>query len=209
MISLDIWEIVGMLNQAKPHCWPHIHLVMDPWKDLIIPSHRGIYLGAWTNWSRGRILGATLTLTIPDGNLVVTFAAFFFTLVATGFWKIACICAHWYYSTAAPRDALYHQRQVILRNSYTPQSGLWRILQLAWGFRREYRRINRSVTESTQRLTNVLQHLWHLLLVSQWGLIILISFIIEPTLSYLHHKQKYKQYAYLEWVTNEVCSYNV
>ena len=27
--------------------------------------------------------------------------------------------------------------------------------------------------------------------------------MIEPTLSYLHHKQKYKQYAYLEWVTNE------
>ncbi|KAJ2995274.1 hypothetical protein NUW58_g1320 [Xylaria curta] len=35
------------------------------------------------------------------------------------------------------------------------------------------------------------------------GLIILVSVLLEPILSYFHHEKKYKQYAYLEWVTNE------
>ncbi|TGJ80760.1 hypothetical protein E0Z10_g8000 [Xylaria hypoxylon] len=35
------------------------------------------------------------------------------------------------------------------------------------------------------------------------ALLILLSFLIEPLLSCLHHRRKYSQYRYLEWVTNE------
>lgn len=35
------------------------------------------------------------------------------------------------------------------------------------------------------------------------GLIMLISLVIEPILSCLYHRRKYKPYAYLDWVTNE------
>lgn len=91
------------------------------------------------NWSRGSILGATLTLTQRDGNLVIAFAAFFVTLVAARFWRILCICVHRLYSTPELRDALHHQRRVILRNS-SPQSDLWRLLGLTWSSKGVYER---------------------------------------------------------------------
>lgn len=34
------------------------------------------------------------------------------------------------------------------------------------------------------------------------GLIICVSFAVEPIFSYLYKKRKYNEYAYLEWVTN-------
>jgi hypothetical protein len=40
-----------------------------------------VYLGKWTNWSRGPVFGATLTLSREDANLLIAFVAFF---VATG-----------------------------------------------------------------------------------------------------------------------------
>ncbi|KAK0614802.1 hypothetical protein DIS24_g11914 [Lasiodiplodia hormozganensis] len=40
-----------------------------------------VYCGVWTNWSRGKVLGATLTLSREDGNLLIAFLAFFVTAV--------------------------------------------------------------------------------------------------------------------------------
>lgn len=71
-----------------------------------------VYLGAWTNWSRGRILGATLTLESRYGLLLLSFTAAFVGLVASRFWRIMTLMLHRIYSTPEPRDALHHQRQV-------------------------------------------------------------------------------------------------
>ena len=67
---------------------------MDAWKDVVASDQRAVYLGQWTNWSRDCILGATLALTKRDGNLVISFAAFFATLVAMRIWRIICLCCH-------------------------------------------------------------------------------------------------------------------
>ncbi|KAI3316566.1 hypothetical protein HD806DRAFT_552214 [Xylariaceae sp. AK1471] len=93
-----------------------------------------VYLGIWTNWSRGRILGPTLTLTKDDGNLLIAFVAFFIAFVSTRFWKIFCLFLHRYYSSSKPQDTVHHQRQVILRNSSSPESGLTSLFKLlfAW-----------------------------------------------------------------------------
>lgn len=32
-----------------------------------------VHLGIWTNWSRGGVMGSTLTLTQPDANLLIAF----------------------------------------------------------------------------------------------------------------------------------------
>ncbi|KAI0023795.1 hypothetical protein F4780DRAFT_785581 [Xylariomycetidae sp. FL0641] len=94
-----------------------------------------VYLGVWTNWSRGPILGATVTTTKSTGNLLIAFTAVFITLVATRFWRIASLVLHRSYSRSEPRDALHYQRQVVLRNSATPESVIISALRMIWVWR--------------------------------------------------------------------------
>lgn len=81
-------------------------------------------------------MGATLTTTRKLGNLLIAFTAFLVPYVASRFWRIFCILLHRSYSTASPRDALHHQRQVVLRNSSSPEAGLFSLLNLLWAWRR-------------------------------------------------------------------------
>ncbi|KAJ0115713.1 hypothetical protein J7T55_010536 [Diaporthe amygdali] len=95
-----------------------------------------IYTGIWTNWSRGAILGSTLTTTKQYGNLLIAFMALFIGFVASRLWKISCLALHRCYSTADKRSPIHHQRQVILRNSRTAESALFEILCLLWAWRK-------------------------------------------------------------------------
>src|SRR5437868_960868 len=104
-----------------------------------------VYLGVWTNWSRGHILCQTLTTTKFYGNLLIAFTAFFVAFVATRFWRIVCLLLHNYYSTSEARTTIHHQRQVILRNSTSPESGLVAFLRLIWAWRPSERRRLASV----------------------------------------------------------------
>ncbi|KAI0151846.1 hypothetical protein GGR57DRAFT_513817 [Xylariaceae sp. FL1272] len=93
-----------------------------------------VYLGLWTNYSKGRILGATLTTTQQNGALLIAFTGFLIPFVASRFWKLLCIALHSSYSTLDPQNAVHHQRQVILRNSSSPDSALVSCIQMimAW-----------------------------------------------------------------------------
>jgi hypothetical protein len=95
-----------------------------------------VYLGVWTNWSRGAIQGSTLTTTKAYGNLLISFTAVFIGLVTTRLWKILCLLLHRYYSTANPRGTVHHQRQVILCNSASPEAGLFDVVKLFYAWRR-------------------------------------------------------------------------
>ena len=99
-------------------------------------SRYGVRTGIWTNWSRGRIMGATLTLSRSDANLLIAFTAVFVGFVATRFWRLACLALHRHYSAAdeESRDAaaVHQQRQVILRNAASAESGLGKFLELWW-----------------------------------------------------------------------------
>ncbi|KAF9634368.1 hypothetical protein BFW01_g5263 [Lasiodiplodia theobromae] len=99
------------------------------------PEYYGVYTGMWTNWSRGRVLGSTITLSQRDGTLLIAFTAFFITLVSTSFWRIACFAFHTRFSTASARDGLHHQRQALLRNSANGASGLASLLLVLWSWR--------------------------------------------------------------------------
>lgn len=96
--------------------WP------DSNRDLTL--HYKVHLGVWTDWSRGRVLGATLTLDRQQANLLIAFTASFVVFVGSRFWHILCLFLHQIYSTSDLRDALHHQRQVVLRNSGTSDAGL-------------------------------------------------------------------------------------
>ncbi|KAI3331612.1 hypothetical protein HD806DRAFT_518599 [Xylariaceae sp. AK1471] len=73
-----------------------------------------VYLGLWTNWSRGPILGATLTTTKENGNLLISFTAIFIAFVTSRLWKIL----------------------FVLRNSLSPEAGLFDIIRVFWAWRK-------------------------------------------------------------------------
>lgn len=93
------------------------------------------HLGVWTNWSRGPIMGPTLTLSRTHGNLLIAFTASFIAFVSARFWHILCVALHRHYSSPLPASTLHHQRQIILRNSSSPESGLWSFISLCFAWR--------------------------------------------------------------------------
>ncbi|KAK8030199.1 hypothetical protein PG993_011490 [Apiospora rasikravindrae] len=94
-----------------------------------------VYLGVWTNWSRGRVLGSTLTLSREHGNYLIALTAFFIAFVATRFWRISCFAFHRWFSSPTSAETIYRQRQIILCNSSSPESGLVSLSVLLWSWR--------------------------------------------------------------------------
>ncbi|KAI0389429.1 hypothetical protein F5Y17DRAFT_472956 [Xylariaceae sp. FL0594] len=99
-------------------------------------SYYPVYTGVWTNWSRGRVLGATLTLNRREADLLIAFTAFFIAFVSTRTWRITCFFVHRILSTATDQNSTYHQQQVILRNALNPEEGLPLLWKLFWANRR-------------------------------------------------------------------------
>jgi hypothetical protein len=126
------------------------------------PDEYPIYVGVWTNWSRGAVMGATLTLSQTDSTLLIAFVAFFVAWgkdhpcsifpssdpnacayqltmvisVGTRVWRILCLILHFTYSSREPKDGLHHQRQIMLRNSANPESSLLTLAYIIWAWRR-------------------------------------------------------------------------
>ncbi|KAL1651363.1 hypothetical protein SLS58_000703 [Diplodia intermedia] len=48
-----------------------------------------IYTGVWTNWTRGRVFGATITVASRNGALLVAFLDLSVSLAGTVIWRIA------------------------------------------------------------------------------------------------------------------------
>ena len=120
------------LIKLFPH-WSTIAMDSPP-AQLSIDDH--VYRGVWTNWSHGRVHGATLTLNRRNGGLLTAFLALFVTVVGTRFWRIGCFFIHRWFSSKDARNALCHQRQAILRNAANSTSGLWILLCACWAWRR-------------------------------------------------------------------------
>jgi len=98
-----------------------------------------VYLGFWTNWAHGRVSGATITLTRGNGDLLIAFLALFTAWVGRSYWRITCFCIHGFLSSSSPQDGLYHQRQVILRNSSTALECIYGSMQALWAWRNRAR----------------------------------------------------------------------
>lgn len=94
-----------------------------------------VHLGFWTNWSLGKVQGATLTLTNRDGGLLIAFVAIFIGGAGKSFWRIACFILHRMLSSSQPEDGVYHQTQAILRNSENAQDAALQLGQVIWAWR--------------------------------------------------------------------------
>ncbi|KAF2143129.1 uncharacterized protein K452DRAFT_357536 [Aplosporella prunicola CBS 121167] len=100
------------------------------------------YTGFWINWDKSPTFGATITLNRRDGGLLIAFLAMFVTVVGTSFWRIACFIFHQIYSSIDPQDALYHQRQAVLRNSANGANGLSGLANIIFAWRKVLPQIN-------------------------------------------------------------------
>lgn len=106
------------------------------------PPHYNIYTGVWTDWSHNRIIGSTLTTTRAHGNLLIAFLSLFVAVVGTSFWRICCFVLHYLYSTEVPRDAMYHQRQSVLRNAANATTGITALFQVLSAWREAHPKIS-------------------------------------------------------------------
>ncbi|KAF2690971.1 hypothetical protein K458DRAFT_398912 [Lentithecium fluviatile CBS 122367] len=95
-----------------------------------------VHLGFWTNWSHGKIQGATVTLSRQSGGLLIAFLALFVSATGTSFWRICCFLTHSIYSKDEPQDGLHHQRQAILRNTASAHQGLVSLLWVCYSWRK-------------------------------------------------------------------------
>lgn len=95
------------------------------------------YIGLWTNWSKGRIHGATLTIPRREAGLLTAFLAIYVSAVGGQFWRIVCYTFHQARAsqTARREDVVHRQIQVLLRNSEGAGGGLWEFARLPFQWR--------------------------------------------------------------------------
>lgn len=99
-----------------------------------ISSH--IYTGLWVNWSHGRIVGSTITLSGRDGAYLTAFLAIFVTAAGAACWKIMSYTLHQSRARKEFQSGLHQQQQAILRNTSTPDGAAWQFTQLVWYWRK-------------------------------------------------------------------------
>lgn len=100
-----------------------------------------VYTGFWTNWSDGKVMGATLTLTNSSARLLSAFVVFYLTVVTTRLWAIISFGVHAAISTSEARGTLHHQRQALLRNNGGPAGTAWTLARMAYLWRKSPRTI--------------------------------------------------------------------
>lgn len=96
-----------------------------------------IYLGVWTNWSRGSVMGLTLTMTRNNADLLIALVAFYVAFVGGRIWRVFCFACHSIVSSKSnkPRHGTYHQHQVIMRNSPSAPNAVVALVQVLWAWR--------------------------------------------------------------------------
>ncbi|CZR67750.1 uncharacterized protein PAC_17649 [Phialocephala subalpina] len=94
-----------------------------------------IYVGVWTNWSQGAIMGSTLTLSAQHGTILISVLTLFIRLIGGRTWGIICFIAHQLRTTKEAKDGLYHQQQATLRNNASDIQTLWQLTKISWSWR--------------------------------------------------------------------------
>jgi hypothetical protein len=98
-----------------------------------------IYQGCWINWTKGRLLGSTLTLTSTNSTLLTNMLALFVTMAGGQFWTILRFTLHQLrasHNSDRQLNILYHKEQVVLRNTTSALTTAQLLLTLRWDSRR-------------------------------------------------------------------------
>ncbi|KAK1760049.1 hypothetical protein QBC47DRAFT_333883 [Echria macrotheca] len=94
-----------------------------------------VFVGLWRDWDRGTWSSWTVTIPATEALYLVSFITLFIRWSGTNLWSILVFAMHQWRSTTEPRDALYHQQQVILRNNGSAFNTMWMFGRLMWRWR--------------------------------------------------------------------------
>ncbi|KAF4613378.1 hypothetical protein G7Y89_g15510 [Cudoniella acicularis] len=109
-------------------------------------SNTTIYVGFWTNYSKGAVLGSTLTLSNRNGAILIGALAVFIQLIGGRSWSIICFIAHQLRATTQAKDGMHHQQQATLRNSGSDIGTFWQFTLIGWAWRkRSMKTFQRSI----------------------------------------------------------------
>ncbi|KAF2670751.1 hypothetical protein BT63DRAFT_453115 [Microthyrium microscopicum] len=100
----------------------------------VLPA--SVYTGSWRDYSKSPTLSHTYTTTNRNGSFLVAFIALYISLAGACTWKILSFLLHRCLSQRQNQDAIYHQRQVVLRNSANFSYGLWNLGVIAYSGRK-------------------------------------------------------------------------
>ncbi|KAH8587182.1 hypothetical protein B0O99DRAFT_698889 [Bisporella sp. PMI_857] len=98
-----------------------------------------IYTGPWVYQSRGKILGATITLSTIQAGFLLSGITFLVGLAGNAAWGILKYIFHQLSSSRDPRHAIFRQLQAILKNSGTATNSAWKFLIQTWAWRENKR----------------------------------------------------------------------
>jgi hypothetical protein len=99
-----------------------------------------IYTGPWVDWSKGPVLGSTITLSSYTAPIFTAFLAFFITVVGACLWRILCFVFHQSSASPKPKDGMHHQHQLIFRNTASPTEAMRAFFESAFFWRKSARR---------------------------------------------------------------------
>ncbi|KUJ23520.1 uncharacterized protein LY89DRAFT_184506 [Mollisia scopiformis] len=102
-----------------------------------------VYVGFWVNYSKGAILGSTLTLPERNGVILIAAVAIFIQLIGLQSWGIIRFITHQFRTTTQARDGLFHQQQAILRNDTSDIGTVWWFTRMAYAWRSRTQKISR------------------------------------------------------------------
>ena len=92
------------------------------------------YVGFWVDWSKGRVLGATLTLSDRQATFLTSGLALFVSLAGSQLWEIVKYVIYRLRARDTPHDTIFHQQQAMLRNCSSAETVLG-LLSISWVWR--------------------------------------------------------------------------
>ncbi len=133
-----------------------------------------IYEGIWINWSRGPSLGSTLTVNPYHASILSPALAIFISIAGSQLWRLFQFGLHQIRATSSGQSLIYHQQQVILRNTATDLNTLWRLSRTGFAWRHQ-----RDAKVLSATLPLIFWTLVHLVLIILLGLF--SSWLLEAT----------------------------
>lgn len=130
------------------------------------PPEDYIYQGVWTNYLRGgKVFGITLTVNETTASILSPALALIVSIAGSQLWRLFQFALHQTRATDQEKNFLFHQQQVTLRNTATDLNTLWRLIRLAFAWRR-----HRDIKVFWESLPLLIWTSFHLILIILIGL---------------------------------------
>jgi hypothetical protein len=100
-----------------------------------LPSDR-VYKGFWIDYTQDSILGATITTTADNANLVIAILSLLVAFTGAHLWDLIAFANYYSGISQHPRPSFHHQRQFLARNLTSPGAFAIEMVKVGWRWRR-------------------------------------------------------------------------